>query len=184
MFFIKKILGVINQSLLRFFNCKIKFKGIGLIPFNSHFNIRKGIFSGGRKFIMANNSEIRCYGKLDIGHNFCLNSYSRIMAHEKISIGNNVTIAQFVCILDHDHKYKFINNELKLGGYTTSPIKIGNNVWIADKVTILKGVTIGDNVIIGANSLVNKDVQSNSIVGGVPAKLIKLIDEKNTISRS
>ena len=52
-------------------------------------------------------------------------------------------------------------------------IKIGENVWICDKVTILGGVTIGDNVIIGADSIVTHDIPSNSIAAGIPAKIIK-----------
>ena len=58
-------------------------------------------------------------------------------------------------------------------------IKIGNNVWIADKVTILGGVTIGDNVIIGAGSVVNNDVPSNCIVAGIPANIIKKLSLNN-----
>jgi acetyltransferase-like isoleucine patch superfamily enzyme len=126
--------------------------------------------------MLFDNSELQAIGSIVIGYNLCLNRFSRIIAHEKISIGNNVTIAQFVTILDHDHNYTFKKNgKLELQGYKTSPITIGNNVWIGDKVTILKGVSIGDNVLIGANSLVNKNIPSNSIVGGVPAKIIKEI---------
>ena len=78
-----------------------------------------------------------------------------------------------VSILDHDHRYTFEGDDLQLDGYVTAPITIGNNVWIADKVTILKGVTIGDNVVVGANSLVHKDVPANSVVGGVPFRVLK-----------
>ena len=55
----------------------------------------------------------------------------------------------------------------------TKPIKIGNHVWIGINATILKGVTIGDGAIIAAGAVVNKDVEENSLVGGVPAKVIK-----------
>lgn len=97
------------------------------------------------------------------------------MAHEEIIVGDNVTIAQFVSILDHDHDYVVQNNELIMKGYNTAPITIGSNVWIADKVTILKGVQIGSNVIIGANSLVTKNVPNNCIVAGNPVRVIKEI---------
>jgi acetyltransferase-like isoleucine patch superfamily enzyme len=66
-----------------------------------------------------------------------------------------------------------IDNKMKLDGYTTAPIKIGNNVWVGDKSTILKGVTIGDNVVVGANTLVNKDVPDNCVIGGIPFKILK-----------
>jgi len=127
----------------------------------------------GKKASFAKHVELIVDGQLIIGENFCINKYSRIVAFEKINIGKNVTIAQFVSILDHDHAYQFENGNMKLEGYTTKPINIGNFVWIGDKVTICKGVNIGNNVIIGANSLVNKDIENNCIAGGIPCKKIK-----------
>ena len=55
-------------------------------------------------------------------------------------------------------------------------VVIGNNVWIGDKATILAGVTVGDNVIVGANSVVTKDIPSNTMVAGVPARIINSIN--------
>ena len=114
-------------------------------------------------------------GNILIGSQFNLNRFSRIVAHQQIEIGHHVTIGQSVAILDHDHHYEMVEGKLVLEGYDINPVKIGNNVWIGDKSTILRGVTIGDNVIIGANTLVNKDVPSNSIIGGVPGKVLKTI---------
>ena len=91
-------------------------------------------------------------------------------------MGNNVMLAEFVTIVDHDHKFSLDNNELVFSGYETKPVKIGSNVWVGEKASILKGCTIGDNVIVAAHSLVTKDVPSNSIVGGVPAKILKVIE--------
>lgn len=114
-------------------------------------------------------------GKLRIGTQFYTNRFTRIVAHEQIEIGNNVTLGQMVSILDHDHDYKKEGEDMKLDGYATAPILIGNNVWIGDKATILKGVTIGNNVVVGANTLVHKDVPDNSVIGGVPFKILKTI---------
>lgn len=127
------------------------------------------------KVRLDNHTELISYGKLTVGHNFVMNGHSRIIAHGDIQIGNQVVIARFVTILDHDHA--FTKNEqdgsLVFDGYHTAPIRIGNNVWLGDKVSILKGVTIGDNVIIGANAVVTKDIPANCIAGGIPAKVIK-----------
>lgn len=112
-------------------------------------------------------------GQLSIGKKFRCNKFSRIVAHEKIEIGNNVVIGQMVSIVDHDHKYLLENGEMDFQDYETAPIKIGNNVWIADKCTILKGVTIGDNVVVAANAVIHKDVPSSCIVGGVPFRVLK-----------
>ena len=66
------------------------------------------------------------------------------------------------------------NHTIVRDGYTpTAPIKIGNHVWIGVNCTILKGVTIGDGAIIAAGSVVTKDVPAHSLVGGVPAKVIR-----------
>ena len=112
-------------------------------------------------------------GQLNIGQRFCINRYSRIVAHDQINIGDHVTIGQMVSILDHDHRYQMKDGQLGLDGYTTAPITIGNNIWIGDKCTILKGVTIGDNVVVGAQTLVHKDVPPNVVIGGTPFKILK-----------
>jgi maltose O-acetyltransferase len=57
-----------------------------------------------------------------------------------------------------------------------APVRIGNDVWIGGNVTILPGVTIGNNVVVAAGAVVNKDVPDNSLVGGVPAKLIRELE--------
>jgi acetyltransferase-like isoleucine patch superfamily enzyme len=109
--------------------------------------------------------ELRAIGKISIGKKVYFNKFSRIIAHSNIEIGDNVLIAQFVSILDHDHHYSFNEaNQIGFDGYNVESIHIGNNVLIGDKVTILKGSHIGDNVIIGANSLIRGVIPSNSIV--------------------
>jgi maltose O-acetyltransferase len=174
---IKKIAGgfiILFYKLYYYKRLKIVLPSISFTrtPFLLFFNSSTII---GEKAIIGKESQIINKGIITIGNNFCLNNYSRIVSHENVVIGNNVTIAQFVSVLDHDHAYIFDNNEMKLKGYITAPIFIGNNVWIADKVTICKGVKIGDNVIIGANSVVTKDIENNSIAAGIPCVKIKNI---------
>jgi maltose O-acetyltransferase len=137
------------------------------------YTFKTGKISCDGRIILNDDVMLYAKGIIQIGKQFNCNQYSRIVAHERIEIGNNVTIGQQVSILDHDHQYQYAGNDLQLDGYTTAPVKIGNNVWIADKCTILKGVTIGDNVVIGANTLVHKDVPSDCVVGGVPFRVLK-----------
>lgn len=170
---LRKILSVIKCAYIRIFVRQISLRGFYFIGEGAKIIYSKNsriTFQG--KFKLGNNVEVGGNGILTCGDHLVINPYSRIIAEDKISIGNDVLIARYVSILDHDHEIQSIfgGNFEKL---TTSPIKIGNNVWIGDKVTILKGVNIGNNVIIAANSVVTKNFSSNCIVAGVPAKKIK-----------
>jgi acetyltransferase-like isoleucine patch superfamily enzyme len=127
------------------------------------------------KIRIKDHVELQSEGMLSIGNGCGINSFSRIIAFNKISIGSNVSIAQFVSILDHDHNVAIKNGVLNFKEFSTMPIEIGNNVWIGDKVTITKGVKVGDNVVIGANSVVTKDIPSNTLVAGVPARVIRIL---------
>lgn len=112
-----------------------------------------------------------------IGDYCNIGEYSHITACDKITIGNGLLTGRFVYIGDNSHgglsdsesKVPPINRKLQSKG----EILIGNNVWIGDKATILGGITLGDNVIIGANSVVTHDIPSNSMAAGSPAKVIK-----------
>jgi len=96
-----------------------------------------------------------------------INNNLNISCFEKIEIGNGVVISENVTIRDNDDH--FIDDATK----TTAPVKIGNHVWIGLRVTVLKGVTIGDGAVVAAGAVVTKDVAPNTLVGGVPAKVIK-----------
>lgn len=104
---------------------------------------------------------------LELGSGY-INSRANISCFERITIGENVVISEGVSLRDSDNHEIVNSNHIK-----TQPIRIGNNVWIGINVTILKGVTIGDGSIIAAGAVVARDVPPKSLVGGVPAKLIK-----------
>lgn len=96
-----------------------------------------------------------------------------IVKEKGVFIGNDVSIAHGVSILTTSHKYDDLTIPIKDQGYEEGAVMIGNGVWIGAKATILYGRTIGDGAIVGANSVVTKDVASMDIVGGVPARKIK-----------
>ena len=94
-----------------------------------------------------------------------------IICKESVYIGARTQIAWGVTISDHDfHKTYNLNGDQQL---ETSPVKLGNDVWIGANATILKGVTVGDRAVIAAGAVVTRDVPSESLVGGNPAKIIK-----------
>ena len=170
-----KIIALGRYLLLRlYYPQKFHCPSFSMIGKNCGIHIfKKGRIDCQQRIIVDDYVMLYAKGTIKIGKQFCINRYSRIVAHDKVEIGDHVTIGQMVSILDHDHLYKMDDQQLKLDGYKTAPVKIGNNIWIGDKCTILKGVNIGDNVVIGANTLVHKDVPSNVVIGGVPFKIIK-----------
>ena len=89
-----------------------------------------------------------------------------------ITIGDNVTLAPRVHILAHDASTKQFLNYTKIGR-----VNIGNNVFVGAESVVVPNVNIGDNVVIGANSTVTKDIPSNSVYAGNPAKFICTIEE-------
>lgn len=109
--------------------------------------------------------------KINIGKRTTVGFHTFIYSSNKIEIGNDCLIAPFVYIVDSNHK---INKEQNINQQPneTAPIKIGNDVWLASNVTVLKGVSIGNGAVIAAHSVVNKDVPPYEIWGGVPAKKI------------
>ncbi len=109
-------------------------------------------------------------GKVSIGDGTKINAFTQIISFGEITIGKNCMIAQSVLIRDNDGHQ--ILNEEKFQ-YKTSAVKIGNNVWIGQNACVLKGVTIGDGAIIATGAVVTKDVPPETIVGGIPAKIIK-----------
>ena len=112
------------------------------------------------------------YGyNIHIGDNFYANVGCTILDCAPVTIGNNVLLAPNVSLYTAGHP---TNNEQRVAGLEYAhPIKIGNNVWIGGGVIVLPGVTIGDNTIIGAGSVVTKDIPAKVIAVGNPCRVIK-----------
>ncbi len=118
--------------------------------------------------------------KISFGDNVQINDYVHVSSISHVDIGNDVLIASHVYISDNSHgSYKNDINDTspeippKNRPYYVSPVKIGDRVWIGEGVIILPGVKIGDGCIIGAHSIVNRDIPANGIAVGSPIKIIK-----------
>lgn len=115
--------------------------------------------------------------KIHIGSNTNIGDYNHISASNEVVIGNGVLTGRFVYISDNNHgstdvvslHKRPLERDLNVKG----PVHIEDNVWIGDKVSILSGVTIGEGSVIACNAVVTKDVPPYSVVGGVPARIIK-----------
>ncbi|MBO5313458.1 MAG: acyltransferase [Clostridia bacterium] len=110
---------------------------------------------------------------ITIGNNVSMNRYTTVTAREPITIGNDVLIGPYVVITSSNHRYEDVNVTINKQGHKDEPIVIEDDVWIGANSIILAGVTIGKGSVVAAGSIVTKDVEPYSVVGGVPAKLIK-----------
>lgn len=111
---------------------------------------------------------------VSIGDNVTINAFVHMWGHGGIVIGNNCLIASHCAItsLTHNPQSQLFNEE-----NIAKPVIIGENVWIGSHVIILPGVTLGDNIIIGAGSLVNKDLASNSVYAGTPVRKLRDLEQ-------
>jgi acetyltransferase-like isoleucine patch superfamily enzyme len=114
-----------------------------------------------------------CGKNLTIGKRVFINSGCKFQDQGGISIGDDVLIGHNVVIATLNHSF----DPEHRGDLEPRPVKIGNKVWIGANATILPGVTIGDGAIVAAGAVVTKDVASLTVVGGVPAKLIKTVQK-------
>lgn len=114
-----------------------------------------------------------CGKNIRVGKHVFINACCNFQDQGGIVIGDHTLIGHKVVLATLNHGFAPEDR----GSLYPAPIIIGTNVWIGASVTVLPGVTIGDNAIVGAGSVVTKDVPANTIVAGVPAKAIKRIEE-------
>jgi len=118
----------------------------------------------GKKFKLTNSVINYRGGELSIGDGFFMNRNGSINCHYKIEIGKCCLVGENVHIYDHNHIFKDQNRAIASQGFKDRAVRIGDYCWIGTGTTILAGVTIGNNVVIGANCLIYHDVPDNTIV--------------------
>jgi carbonic anhydrase/acetyltransferase-like protein (isoleucine patch superfamily) len=181
-----KSIEVMRKLFYVFYTCWIRknFK---------QMNVKSPIFLCGGKYIsigqntiIGRNVCLQCWDKyknesfypeLSIGHNSSIRDDGHITCCNKILIGNGVRIGPKVLITDNSHgastRELLELNPIERPLFSKGPVIIEDNVWIGEKASIMPNVKIGKGAIIGANSVVTKDVSSYSIVGGNPARVLK-----------
>lgn len=124
---------------------------------------------------VGNGTKLRAHGGfIRIGSKSVLGEEITFSTYEEISIGRECIIADRVMFIDFDHVIADPEQAIRKQGLYSKPVRVGNNVWIGYGASILRGVTIGDGAVIGTYAVVTKDVPANAIVGGVPAKILRM----------
>lgn len=103
-------------------------------------------------------------GRIIIGDNCFFNNGCSVNSLEEVVIGDGTIFGENSHVYDHNHRFRSADDSIKSQGYAVAPVHIGKHVWIGTNVVILKGVTIGDNAVIGAGCIVEQDIPADSIV--------------------
>jgi acetyltransferase-like isoleucine patch superfamily enzyme len=139
---------------------------------------RKGRIELGRWSWVGHGTKLRAHeGLVSIGAKTVLGQECTISSFQHVSIGRECVVADRVMMIDFDHGMVEVDRPVRLQGIYKRDVRVGNNVWIGYGACILRGVTVGDNAVIGTNAVVTRDVPPNAVVGGVPARVIRMRDE-------
>jgi acetyltransferase-like isoleucine patch superfamily enzyme len=131
----------------------------------------------GRWSWVGHRSKIRVHeGEVSIGAKTVMGQECTISAYQRVEIGRECIIADRVMLIDFDHGVVEVERPIRLQGIYKRDVKVGSNVWMGYGACVLRGVSVGDNSIVGTNAVVTKDVPANAVVGGVPAKVLRMRD--------
>ncbi|MDO5526103.1 MAG: DapH/DapD/GlmU-related protein [Prevotella sp.] len=135
-----------------------------------------------RKFVLGRRSVVESFccinnavGDVIIGDNTRIGLHCTVIG--PVEIGSNVNLAQGIVVTALNHNFTDCTRRIDEQGISTAKVTIGNDVWIGANATVLPGVTIGNHSVVAAGAVVTKDVPSYSLVGGVPAKILKKLKE-------
>lgn len=136
----------------------------------------------GRWSWIGHGTKIRIHeGVCEIGAKTVLGQECTISAFQHVSIGRECVIADRVMLIDFDHGVTEVERPIRAQGIYKRDVRVGSNNWIGYGACILRGVTVGDNCVIGSNTVVTKDVKSNAVVAGAPAKLLRMRETPKTL---
>src|SRR5579884_4292021 len=135
----------------------------------------------GRWSWIGHRCKIRAHeGEVSIGAKSVLGQECTISSYQHVSIGRECIIADRVMMIDFDHGMVEVERPIRLQGIYKRNVDVGHNVWIGYGACLLRGVSVGHNSVIGTNSVVTADVPENAVVGGVPARVIRMREAPKT----
>jgi acetyltransferase-like isoleucine patch superfamily enzyme len=155
---------------------RLETDGLAFVGPGVTFEIGRGAkVALGRWSWIGHGSKIRAHeGEVRIGAKSVLGQECTISAFQHISIGRECIVADRVMLIDFDHGVVEVERPIRKQGIYKRDVRVGHNVWIGYGACLLRGVTVGDNAIIGTSSVVTRDVPANAVVGGVPARRLRM----------
>ena len=164
---------------------RLKFRRVGFgarCDVRSGFHLRMGpeaCVEFGPECVLDRAMTVECAGNLRVGARTIFGHHCTLAAFDSVTIGPDCLIGEMVSIRDHDHCFDDLEIPIRDQGPRVASVEIGRNVWLCAKVTVAKGVRIGDNAVIGANAVVTKDIPANAVAGGIPARVIRMRGEEH-----
>jgi acetyltransferase-like isoleucine patch superfamily enzyme len=135
----------------------------------------RGEIRFGRFVWIGDGTKIRCHeGAVEIGEKTVMGQECTISAYQHVRIGEQCVIADRAMFIDFDHGVVEVERPIRQQGIYKRDVEVGNNVWIGYGACVLRGVSVGDNSVIGTNAVVTKDVPANAVVAGIPARIIRM----------
>ena len=129
----------------------------------------------GRWSWIGHGSKVRVHeGEVFIGAKSVLGQECTISAYQHVSIGRECIVADRVMLIDFDHGVVEVERPIRMQGIYKRDVRVGHNCWIGYAACILRGATVGDNSVVGTNSVVTKDLPPNSVSAGAPARVLRM----------
>lgn len=174
---------------LRLFWLKVRFRGrlrtdgLAFIGPGVKLQIgREAVVHLGRWSWIGHGTKIRAHeGEVRIGAKTVLGQECTISAYQHVSIGRECLIADRVMLIDFDHRMEDVERPIRTQGIRKRDVRLGHNVWVGYGAAFLRGVTVGDNAVVGTYAVVNRDLPADAVAVGIPARVVRMRDTPQTL---
>ena len=162
---------------------RLKTDGLAFVCPGVHFEIGKdAVVHLGRWSWLGHGCKVRCHeGEVHIGARSVLGQECTITAYQHVTIGRECIVADRVMFIDFDHGVADAERPIREQGIYKQDVRVGHNVWIGYGAAFLRGVTVGDNAVVGTSSVVTRDVPPDAVVAGAPARLVRMREAPTTL---
>jgi acetyltransferase-like isoleucine patch superfamily enzyme len=144
---------------------------------------RRGKVRFGRFVWIGDGTKIRSHeGEVVIGPKTVIGQECTISAYKRVRIGEQCVIADRAMFIDFDHGIVEVERPIRAQGIYMKPVAIGSNVWIGYGACVLRGVSVGDNSVLGTYAVATKDLPANAVAAGVPARVIRMREAPQELS--